>query len=128
MDSSLDLPAAVLWTSQRSRLHAIEQWLLEQFHPLAASFSRKLRRSEWRDNCEDMARRAILDRFVVYRIEGSERPERRLLIDPADGMWPPAELSLITPLGITLLGLSVGNRSSLIGADLHEPPLWRSWR
>ncbi|MDW6023070.1 hypothetical protein SAZ10_15015 [Mesorhizobium sp. BAC0120] len=62
----------------------------------------------------------MLDRFVTYRIGGSPRPERRLLIVPEDGMWPPAEVSLSTPLGITLLGLSVGDRMCMIGADERQ--------
>ncbi|PTM41595.1 transcription elongation factor [Bosea sp. 124] len=122
MSSMLDLPVAVLPVDHYERLQALAQLLFEQMHPLASSLSRKLSRSEWREPEDVPEHTVLLDRFVTYRIEGSGQPERRLLIDPADGMWPPTELSVITPLGITVLGLSVGDRSPMIGADVREPP------
>ena len=53
----------------------------------------------------------------------------RLLIHPEDRMWPPAELSVATPLGITLLGLSAGDRMPVVGGDFgsrHGSRCWRS--
>lgn len=65
---------------------------------------------------------ASLDRLVAYSVENATRSERRPLIDPADGMWSPTELSVITPLGVTLPGLSVGDRMSIIGTHVLQPP------
>ena len=33
-----------------------------------------------------------------------------MLIHPDDCMWPPAELSVLTPAGLSLLGLRAGHR------------------
>jgi regulator of nucleoside diphosphate kinase len=58
-----------------------------------------------------------LDTFVTYRIGGEDTLERRMLIHPDDRMWPPAELSVLTPVGLSLLGLRAGDRMPLIGSD-----------
>ena len=39
-----------------------------------------------------------------------------MLIHPDDCMWPPAELSVLTPAGLSLLGLRAGHRMPLIGS------------
>ncbi|MEZ0168009.1 GreA/GreB family elongation factor [Microvirga sp. TS319] len=47
---------------------------------------------------------------VTYRIDGSGRSMAHVLVYPEDLLWPGAELSVTTPLGIALLGLRVGDR------------------
>jgi regulator of nucleoside diphosphate kinase len=56
-----------------------------------------------------------MDRFVTYKLAGERSSEYRALIHPDDRMWPPAEVSILTPLGISLLGLKVGDRVPLPG-------------
>ena len=46
----------------------------------------------------------------MFRIDGSGRSMARILAYPEDLLWPGAELSVTTPLGIALLGLRVGDR------------------
>ncbi|MGF9756235.1 GreA/GreB family elongation factor [Microvirga sp. 0TCS3.31] len=46
---------------------------------------------------------------VTYRIDGGG-PIAHVLVHPQDLRWPGAELSVLTPLGIALLGLRVGDR------------------
>jgi transcription elongation GreA/GreB family factor len=50
------------------------------------------------------------DAKVTFRIGGSGRSMARILVYPEDLLWPGAELSVTTPLGIALLGLRVGDR------------------
>ncbi len=94
----------------------------EQSHPLAAAFFGELGRAELCDPEAIREDTVSLDRFVTYRIMDSQTSERRLLIHPEDQMWPPAEVSVATPLGITLLGLSAGDRIPVVGTGLREPP------
>lgn len=47
---------------------------------------------------------------VTYRLNGQGRPMSHVLVYPEDILWPGAELSVTTPLGIALLGLRVGDR------------------
>jgi len=58
-----------------------------------------------------------LDTFVTYRLAGEGASDKRMLIHPDDCMWPPAEVSVLTPLGLSLLGLRPGDRMPLIGSD-----------
>ena len=50
---------------------------------------------------------------VTYRLNGTGRPLAHVLVYPEDLLWPGAELSVATPLGIALLGLRVGDRMPL---------------
>ena len=116
------LPPVIMTAGDRERLRAVAGSLARQFHPLAAPLLRELARAELRAPDDIPEATVSLDRFVTYRTAGSDRPERRLLIHPDDAMWPPAEISVATPLGITLLGLSAGDRMPMIGSGLREPP------
>jgi len=122
MICALKRPVTVLPASHYVRLQELAHLLGEQIHPLASALLRKLDRAAWREADDMPEQTVLLDGFVTYRVGGTGQPERRRLIDPADGMWPPAELSVITPLGITVLGLSVGDRAPMIGADVRAPP------
>jgi regulator of nucleoside diphosphate kinase len=60
---------------------------------------------------------------VIYRINDEPRTRAHLLVHPDDLLWPGAEISVITPLGIALLGLRTGDRMpfpSEAGADTQE--------
>lgn len=116
-----DLPPIVIPAGDLNRLHAMACSLAEQSHPLAAPLLQELCRAELRDPDTVPEDTVALDRFVTYRAVGSDRLERGLLVHPDDGMWPPAEISVATPLGITLLGLSTGDRMPMIGSGLSEP-------
>ncbi|WP_457090709.1 GreA/GreB family elongation factor [Microvirga sp. P5_D2] len=47
---------------------------------------------------------------VTYRLDGGGKARAHVLVYPEDLLWPGAELSVLTPLGIALLGLRVGDR------------------
>ncbi|WP_262027015.1 transcription elongation factor [Microvirga sp. Mcv34] len=99
------------------RLMRTAQELAEQAHPLASQLLHELRRATLYepDQIPDLV--VTLDTFVTYRIAGEDPPERRMLIHPDDRMWPPAELSVLTPVGLSLLGLRAGDRMPMMGSD-----------
>lgn len=123
--NELDVPSVVLTVGDYKRLQAIARALEEQLHPLAAILSAKLSRAEVRDADEVPEGIVSLDRFVTYRNELSGEVTRRLLIHPDDRMWPPAEISVDTPVGITLIGSSAGHRMPMVGVDTPAPPWLR---
>ena len=47
---------------------------------------------------------------VIYRIDDEAKTRAHLLVHPEDLTWPGAEISVMTPLGAALIGLSVGDR------------------
>jgi hypothetical protein len=66
--------------------------------------------------------RVSLDRFVTYRTVGSDQPTRGLLIHSGGPDVAARGVSMATPLGITWIGLSTGDRMPMIGGDTSEPP------
>jgi regulator of nucleoside diphosphate kinase len=47
---------------------------------------------------------------VIYRVDGEPKTRAHLLVHPEDLIWPGAEVSITTPIGAALIGLSVGDR------------------
>jgi regulator of nucleoside diphosphate kinase len=117
-----NLPPVTLSKGDHKRLQTIARSLAEQSHPLAAALLQELGRAELCEPDDIPEGTVALDRLVTYRIDGAERAERQYLVDPEDSMWPPAEISVTTPVGMTLLGLSTGHRMAVIGSALQEPP------
>jgi regulator of nucleoside diphosphate kinase len=111
------LPPITVTARDHRRLMHTAQCLAEQAHPLAAPLLHELRRATLcePDGLPDDV--IALDTFVTYRLAGEDTSEKRILIHPDDRMWPPAELSVLTPVGLSLLGLRVGDRMPLLGSD-----------
>jgi regulator of nucleoside diphosphate kinase len=117
MNDTLNLPPIMVSARDYDRLMRSAGHLAEQAHPLAMPLLHELRRATLRAPDELPDEVVTLDTFVTYRLAGEDTPEKRMLIHPDDRMWPPAELSVLTPLGLSLLGLRVGDRMPLIGTD-----------
>lgn len=84
----------------------------------AARLARKLsnaRVADYDELPEDLVRK---DAFVDYDIDGAERL-RRALVFPEDRMWPPWEISVLSSLGVELVGRRVGDRIS-VPVDDHR--------
>lgn len=65
---------------------------------------------------------ATLNSRVVFRLEGRAPESRVLAFDPRYGV-PGLTLGLYTPLGITLLGMSAGNRAEVCMRDTTRWPV-----
>jgi regulator of nucleoside diphosphate kinase len=117
MNNILNLPPITVPAHDYSRLMRTAQELAEQCHPLAAPLLQELHRATvcTADELPDDV--VTLDTFVTYRMGGEDTPDKRMLIHPDDRMWPPAELSILTPVGLALLGLRAGYRMPVIGCD-----------
>jgi regulator of nucleoside diphosphate kinase len=114
---SARLPPVLVTPHDHQRLMRTAQELAGQAHPLAMPLLRELHRAIpcSPDRLPDDV--VTLDTFVTYRLAGESASDKRMLIHPDDRMWPPAELSVLTPLGLSLLGLRPGDRMPLIGTD-----------
>jgi regulator of nucleoside diphosphate kinase len=111
------LPPITVTTRDHRRLMHTAECLVEEGHPLAAPLLHELRRAALCAPDELPDDVVALDTFVTYRLAGEDMSEKRMLIHPDDRMWPPAELSVLTPVGLSLLGLRIGERMPLIGSD-----------
>lgn len=117
MNARQELPPIVMTTQDHRRLMRTAQDLAGQFHPLAAPLLRELDRAVLCAPDELPDDVVSLDTFVTYRLNDGSPSEKRMLIHPDDGMWPLAEVSVLTPLGLALLGLRVGDRMPVIGSE-----------
>jgi len=122
MTTAPHLSPAIVPANDHARLQALAEALGGMFDPLGSLLQEKLRRADVREPDRIPGGTVALDRFVTFRIEGTGRHQRRLLIHPEDAMWPSAELSVASPLGIALLGLSTGDRAVIVGSAFAEPP------
>jgi len=111
------LPPVLVTPHDHRRLIRTAQELAEQAHPIAQPLLQELHRAILCPADQLPEDVVTLDTFVTYRLVDGGRSERRALVHPEDLTWPPAELSVLTPLGLSLLGLRPGDRMPLIGSD-----------
>ncbi len=116
MNDVLKLPPITVPAHDYRRLMRTARELADQGHPLAAPLLQEPHRATvcTADELPDDV--VTLDTFVTYRMGGEDTPDKRMLIHPDDRMWPPAELSVLSPVGLSLLGLRAGHRIPVIGS------------
>jgi regulator of nucleoside diphosphate kinase len=102
------------------RLTETAQRATQEDHRLAVLLLRKLQEATLFEPNELPNDVVPMDAFIRYRLDGG-KVETRALIYPDDHMWPEAELSVMTPLGIALIGASAGERIPLRGAAEGAP-------
>jgi transcription elongation GreA/GreB family factor len=110
VNRNVDLPQVTIATHDYNRLMSVAAMDRHQRRPHCQFLMSELRRAAL---ChpdalpEDVV---STNAKVTYRLNGSGRPMAHVLVYPEDLLWPGAELSVLTPLGIALLGLRVGDR------------------
>ncbi|XIA64270.1 GreA/GreB family elongation factor [Bradyrhizobium sp. TZ2] len=60
---------------------------------------------------------ASLNRWVTYRVDGSNEAESRILVCPDEFRSAQINLSVLSPLGAAVLGMSVGDRMMFVSID-----------
>ncbi len=110
MNTTVDLPPITLATHDYNRLMSV------------AAMNRHRRTTRHRFLMSELRRASLChpaalpddvvstNAKVTYRLKGDGRPKAHILVHPEDLLWPGAQLSVLTPLGIALLGLRVGDR------------------
>lgn len=103
-----NLPAVSMEAPDHARLKRLALLALDDGHPVAEPLLAELTRAII---CAKSRPDVVaLNRIVTYRPDLGWRPERRLLVCPEDYRDPSAHLSVLSPLGVALLGLRVGER------------------
>jgi transcription elongation GreA/GreB family factor len=102
------LPAVSIVAPDHVRLKRLALSALDDQHPVAEPLLAELHRATI---CAKPRRDVVaLNRTVTYRSDLGWKPECRLLVCPEDYRDPSAHLSVLSPLGVALLGLRVGER------------------
>ncbi|MPR13025.1 GreA/GreB family elongation factor [Microvirga tunisiensis] len=109
MNTAIDLPQITIATDDYNRLMSLavmdphrrgprRQFLLSELRRAALCHPARLPDDVVSTNAK-----------VTYRLNGGGKPMEHILVHSQDLLWPGAELSVTTPLGIALLGLRVGD-------------------
>ncbi|WP_201864985.1 GreA/GreB family elongation factor [Microvirga soli] len=110
MHTTIDLPQVTVATHDYNRLMSVAAMDRHRRRPDREFLMSELRRASV---CHPEALPEDVvstNAKVTYRLEGDGKPRAHILVYPEDLRWPGAELSVLTPLGIALLGLRVGDR------------------
>lgn len=110
MNTTADLPPITLATHDYNRLMSVAAMNRHRRTPRHRFLLSELRRASLchPDALPDDV--VSTNAKVTYRLNGIGEPKAHILVHPEDLLWPGAELSVTTPLGIALLGLRVGDR------------------
>lgn len=107
--AAVNRPPVYISTHDFGRLENLVHTQLASDHPVASFLKTELERAVVRA-APDLPRDAVrMNRRVIYRVEDSERPESRFLVYPRQYHPTGQYLSILSPLGIALLGLREGN-------------------
>jgi regulator of nucleoside diphosphate kinase len=110
MNGNMHLPHVTIGTHDYNRLMSLAGMKHHQNKPHGRFLMSELRRASL---CHPAALPddvVSTNAKVTYRLDGVGRAMAHVLVYPEDLQWPGAELSVLTPLGIALLGLRVGDR------------------
>ncbi len=110
MNGTVELPRVTIATNDYNHLMSIAAMDRRQRNPHREFLMSELRRASLchPDALPDDV--VSTNAKVTYRLNGRGQPMAHVLVYPEDLHWPGAELSVLTPLGIALLGLRVGDR------------------
>ncbi len=110
MNTAIDLPQVTIATHDYNRLMSVAALESKRRRPHREFLMSELRRASLchPDALPDDV--VSTNAKVTYRLDGDGRSMAHVLVYPEDLLWPGAELSVLTPLGIALLGLRVGDR------------------
>jgi transcription elongation GreA/GreB family factor len=110
MNGTVELPPVTVATHDHNRLMSVAALENKRHKPHREFLMSELRRASLchPDALPDDV--VSTNAKVTYRLEGDGQQRAHVLVYPEDLLWPGAELSVLTPLGIALLGLRVGDR------------------
>jgi regulator of nucleoside diphosphate kinase len=109
MNAPIHLPPITLASSDYNRLMLTVMIRQTQEDGLATFLLDELRRAEICHPARLPDDVVSLNSRVIYRVDNESKTRAHLLVHPDDLIWPGAEISVATPLGTALLGLSVGD-------------------
>lgn len=110
MMPSVSLPPVSIPASDHRLLEIVAQQAVDDLHPVAGFLLGELRRATVVPEHELAGDVVALNGWVTYRSDWGWPPETRMLVRPEDYRSPAVHLSVLSPLGAALIGLSVGNR------------------
>jgi regulator of nucleoside diphosphate kinase len=111
------LPTIFIARPDHARLERLAAAALRERHPVSKFLMSEVQRAVVSDS-HDMPRRvACLNQWVTYRVDGSKHTESKVLVCPDEFRTAQMNLSVLSPLGAAVLGMSVGDRMKFFSIE-----------
>jgi len=110
MDHQLDtpLPAIAISARDADRLRHLADAATEKYPTTAEFLARELERAEIRDADQPMNGVVVMQSEVTFRDDVSGQTRTVTLVFPEDADVAAGKISVLTPIGAALIGLSAG--------------------
>ncbi|MCK1626759.1 GreA/GreB family elongation factor [Bradyrhizobium sp. 160] len=122
VDTTEHLPPIVIPRRDHARLERLADDAVKERHPVGSFLMSEIRRAVVFETNQVPDGAVCLNEWVTYRVDGSRQSESRILVCPRDLRNGLIELSVLSPLGAALLGMSVGQRMKFFSIEggLHS--------
>ena len=102
------LPPIAIAKRDHARLERLADDALRARHPVGRFLMSELRRAVVFDTGKVPEGVACLNEWVTYRVDGDRQPKSKILVRPDELRNGQIELSVLSPLGAAVLGMSIG--------------------
>jgi len=93
-----------------ARLERLADKALRERHPVGWFLMSEIRRAVVFDTNKRPDDVACINEWVTYRVDGSRQSESKILVCPEELRNDQINLSVLSPLGAAILGMSIGHR------------------
>jgi regulator of nucleoside diphosphate kinase len=119
------LPPIFIARRDYARLERLADNALRERHPVGRFLMSEIRRAVVFDTNKRPDGVACINEWVTYRVDGSRQSESRILVCPEELGNDQIGLSVLSPLGAAVLGMSIGHRMKFFSIEggLHSVAL-----
>jgi regulator of nucleoside diphosphate kinase len=112
-----ELPPIIIARRDHARLARLAAFALRERHPVSAFLISEIQRAVVCDTHNMPRGVACLNGWVTYRVDGSKHAESKILVCPDEFRSAQINLSVLSPLGAAVLGMSVGDRMKFFSIE-----------
>ena len=116
------LPPIIIARRDYARLERLADNALRERHPVGRFLMSEIRRAVVFDTSKRLDGVACINEWVTYRVDGSRQSESKILVYPEELRNDQIDLSVLSPLGAAVLGMSIGRRIKFFSIEggLHS--------
>jgi regulator of nucleoside diphosphate kinase len=108
VDMVEQLPPIIIARQDHVRLERLANGALRECHPVGRFLMSEIRRAVVFDTNNIPESVVRLNEWVTYRVDGDRQPKSKILVRPDELRNGQIELSVLSPLGAAVLGMSIG--------------------
>ena len=116
------LPPIIIARRDHARLERLADDALRERHPVGRFLMSEIRRAVVFDTNKVPESVVRLNEWVTYRVDGGRQSDSKILVCPDELTNGQIELSVLSPLGVAVLGMSIGQRIKFFSIEggLHS--------